>query len=128
VTGAVTRRRGRRPSSAGAARAASFLVPDFCSYVGREGAVLFTQYGTIVRKKVVPFVAAGDLKLTITRILLAGRHVGAVHHFRFISTGGGTLLSLKAPTAGASAATGAHIHFARALQRAWEAHRAGRAA
>jgi hypothetical protein len=41
--------------------------------VGREGAVLFTRYGSIVRKAVVPFVAVGDLQLKIPRVLLAGR-------------------------------------------------------
>lgn len=107
---------------------AAFLVPQFCSYVGSDGVALYARYGTIVRKQLVPFVAAGDLRIEITKVLLAGRHVGDVWDYRFIGKGGATLLKLRAPTAGADKHPGAHVHFLRAAQAAWQAHQVKRAA
>jgi len=112
----------------GAYLGAKFLVPHFCSYVGTDGLAFFARYGTIVRRKLVPFVATGDLRIKITRMHLAGKHIGDVLELQFVGKGGGTLLKLRGPTAGAEKNPGAHVHFLRAAQLAWQAHQAKRVA
>jgi hypothetical protein len=112
----------------GAYLGAKFLVPHFCSYVGTNGLAFYARYGTIVRRKLVPFVATGDLRIKTTRMMLAGRHIGDVWEYRFIGTGGQALLKLRGPTAGSDKNPGAHVHFLRAAQVAWQAHQSQRLA